>query len=622
MDWDHEPSVSCRRYGVPPSGGPDRLKPELQTGGSWKASCFVALLILLTVSQFSSTALASTFTASLDRSTIGVNESATLLLKFEGGLPADVPAAPNVPGLSIASIGQSSQFNFINGQSSSILSYNFVVRAAQPGDYTIPALSALVDGKTLTSQPLKLRVVKSGEPTPESEIIGKNAFLKLVAAKNEVYLGEVLPLEIRLYARQGNLRQPPQLGQDGFTVGKMIQQPVTKTPINNQYYSLLIYKTFVIPAKTGRLLLGPATMLLAVPHPNARVSVFGEIIDWMDATLTADALTIEVSPLPTNNVPADFNGAVGSYSLNVALSTNAVTVGDPITLTVQIGGNGPIESLTLSSLDKWRDFKVYPSITKVETTDQFGLGGIKTFEQAVIPENADTKELPPVTFSFFDPEQKSYRTVTHPATPIIVRPGTATPAQPTIVAAPMPNANEPKPAADIVHIKSRLGTLAQIRAPLIEQTWFVALQGLPLLAWLSVLLWRKREEELANNPRLRRQRQVAEIIRCGLAELRRLAAANQAEEFFATTFRLLQEQLGERLDLPASAITEAVVEERLRPCGAPEETLTALGEIFQRCNQARYAPQRSRQELVSLAPNVESVLRQLERLNLSNPNDE
>src|SRR5437667_9990515 len=30
-------SGSCHRYGVPPSGGPDRLKPELQTGGSWRA---------------------------------------------------------------------------------------------------------------------------------------------------------------------------------------------------------------------------------------------------------------------------------------------------------------------------------------------------------------------------------------------------------------------------------------------------------------------------------------------------------------------------------------------------------------------------------------------------------
>src|SRR6266540_438184 len=28
----------CHRYGVPPSGGPDRLKPGLQTGSSCKAA--------------------------------------------------------------------------------------------------------------------------------------------------------------------------------------------------------------------------------------------------------------------------------------------------------------------------------------------------------------------------------------------------------------------------------------------------------------------------------------------------------------------------------------------------------------------------------------------------------
>src|SRR5262245_49105270 len=139
-------------------------------------------------------------------------------------------------------------------------------------------------------------------------------------------------------------------------------------------------------------------------------------------------------------------------------------------------------------------------------------------------------------------------------------------------------------------------------------------QAVPFLAWLSAVIWRRRAQLLANNPRLRRQREVAQLIRSGVAELRRLAAANQAEEFFATTFRLLQERLGERLDLPASAITEAVVEERLRPCGAPEETIEALEELFQKCNQARYAPQSGRQELASLAPRVESVLRQLQRL--------
>jgi len=232
----------------------------------------------------------------------------------------------------------------------------------------------------------------------------------------------------------------------------------------------------------------------------------------------------------------------------------------------------------------------------------------------VIPENAEIKQLPPIAFSFFDPDQKSFRTVTQPAIPITVRTNSATPAQPTVLANTERNPDETKAATDIVHIKARPGTLGAVAPPLIRQTWFLALQSVPVLAWLAIVVRRKREERLANNPRLRRRRLVAQVIRTGLADLRQLAANHRAEEFFATVFRLLQEQLGERLDLPASAITEAVVEERLRPCGAPEATLQALEELFLTCNQARYASQRTSEELATLVPKVEQTLRELQRL--------
>ena len=49
------------------------------------------------------------------------------------------------------------------------------------------------------------------------------------------------------------------------------------------------------------------------------------------------------------------------------------------------------------------------------------------------------------------------------------------------------------------------------------------------------------------------------------------------------------------------------------------ETLAALQELFQACNQARYAPRWSGQELASLVPKVESALQQLQRLNLDEP---
>jgi hypothetical protein len=109
---------------------------------------------------------------------------------------------------------------------------------------------------------------------------------------------------------------------------------------------------------------------------------------------------------------------------------------------------------------------------------------------------------------------------------------------------------------------------------------------------------------------------VARLVRDGLNGLRTSAAQNNSDEFFALLFRLLQEQLGERLDLPASAITEAVIEEHLRPRGASEATLTAVQELFQTCNLARYAPLQTSQELTALIPKIQSVLDQLRELNL------
>ena len=77
-------------------------------------------------------------------------------------------------------------------------------------------------------------------------------------------------------------------------------------------------------------------------------------------------------------------------------------------------------------------------------------------------------------------------------------------------------------------------------------------------------------------------------------------------------FHFLQEQIGERLNVPASAITEAVIEERLRGRGVPETVLADLHELFQSCNLARYAPTQSTQELQALVPRVESTLRSLQ----------
>jgi hypothetical protein len=127
-------------------------------------------------------------------------------------------------------------------------------------------------------------------------------------------------------------------------------------------------------------------------------------------------------------------------------------------------------------------------------------------------------------------------------------------------------------------------------------------------------VWRKRSDTLANNPRLRRQRQVATIIETGLKRLQTFASENKSDEFFAELVHLLQEKLGERLNCPASAITEAVIDEKLRPRGVPDTTLEELHALFQSCNLARYAPVKSSEELKGIIPRLEAALKKLEEV--------
>src|ERR1039457_1086489 len=98
---------------------------------------------------------AATFTASLDRDTIALGESATLSLTFEDGSPRNVPMPSNVAGLQIAYVGPSSQFSYINGETKSTVTYNFTLTPRQAGDFAIPPLVADVGGQQLSSPSLR-----------------------------------------------------------------------------------------------------------------------------------------------------------------------------------------------------------------------------------------------------------------------------------------------------------------------------------------------------------------------------------------------------------------------------------------------------------------------------------
>jgi len=578
------------------------------------------LMVLLLACLVAGRACAATFTASLDRDTITLGEQATLSLKFEGVQPQDAPGLPGISGLQFRYIGPSSSFSVINNQVNSSITYNYAVTAQREGEFTIPGMRSDIGNQQLASKPLKLIVSRAKAASANAVNSGNEvAFLKLSFPKQKVYVGECAVAQLELYLREDvsglNGFQMTSSDTEGFSSGKLVefQNQRRRVQVGSRNYTQIPLAVPLTAVKAGALTLGPftANVVVVLPMQNRSGDPFAHFFnqgEQKQIPLATETLNIECLPLPAQGRPANFSGAIGQFSLAASAGPTEVTVGDPITVRVQISGRGALDSLTLPAQDAWKNFKTYPPTAKLETTDQFGFQGTKTFEQIISPLNNDVHELPALTFSYFNPDDGKYHTLAQPAVPLTVKAAGATPL-PQMAA--NKSSDEEKPAQDILPIKEKPGQLAQSRTPLIASPVFLAAQTVPVLAFLAAFVWRKRADNLANNPRLRRQRAVAVLIASGRNDLKKHAAANQPDEFFATLFRLLQEQLGEKLDCPASAITEDVVDGHALLRNAPAALRTALHEQFQLCNQARYAPVRGTSELNSVAAQFEKLIGEL-----------
>lgn len=570
-------------------------------------------------------AQAASFRARLEPTTIRMGESATLELIFEDLQPDGVPTLPDVPKLSFAAVGRETRLNFVNGRQSSTLLFRYLVMASEPGNYTLPAISVTAGGRRHESLPLRLTVLAAGAPGRGGRDEGggtpARAFLEIAVPRTNVFLGEVLPVELQVFAINPRQFELGPLPAEGFTLGKEARIEPERVPVNGVFYTRMGKRTSVVPTRPGALQLGPASgrVEVLVPLARRRGDLFDEFFndpffnraaEPVVLPLSAPAVAIQVLPLPATNVPPSFTGAVGEYKLEATAAPTNVAVGEPIRLRVQIQGRGALAGLTLPPLDGWTDFRVYPAQTRVDYTDALGLEGAKIIEYDLIPQNAEVKAVPALDFAFFDPVNQTYVTREHPPIPLLVRPvGSRAPALAASEAAP--------PARDIVHLKARLEPLLAVGPSWTSRPAYLFTLLLPVVLWLAALTWRKRAEHLAANPRQLRRRTVTRRVRTGLQELERLADSRDTAPFFALACDLLQEQLGERLDLPAAAITEAVLEEHLRPRGAAEPLLAELHALFQACNQARYAPAGSAQDRRDFTARLRRALDALRRLELA-----
>jgi len=550
-------------------------------------------------------ALGQSVSASLDRVTTTVGESVNLSINCTNFSPSSRPILPSISGLRFSSAGTSRKFQLGGGGRTSTYTFNILVTPLKPGNYSISPIQVRHETRLFKPKPLKLLVLPAGEKPKPGNNQSQNAYVRLLPTKTTAYVGEVIPVEIQLFFIDSVNVQMPELSADGFNIAAFPKHRQTRMQKGNQIYQVLTFRTAATPLKAGKLQLGPVKqgMVLRVRQKQNRRSPFNNSFDGIftryqevPVTLEAKAQTITVKPLPTANKPASFNGAVGRYTMQAKASPLEVTVGDPVTLNIQISGQGAIDSLNLPKLD-WPSFKSYePSVT-TNKNNPLGLLGTRTFEQVVIPESDKITEVPRIEFSFFDPVTAQYRVLAKGPFPLKVNPSDE-PIAPLIGGNTARETSEPDspPQTDILTIQHHLGSLGQA-LPLVARPNFWLLQSIPLLLWLGALLWRRKTNALANNPRLRRKRQVAERTRAGLAKLDNLAKQEETAEFHAELADLLREQLGLRLDIPAEGITADIVHSPAASNKLGEGTRSDIRKLFAASDQATYARSQTTGEL-------------------------
>ena len=351
------------------------------------------------------------------------------------------------------------------------------------------------------------------------------------------------------------------------------------------YEAVTIRRLALFPTRTGTLDVGAMTFDIESVRTDRSNSPFDPFFSPFSSRLTSDevtapALNLTATPLP-DDAPPSFGGAVGQFGMAAFVDLDRVAAGEPLHLTVELSGTGNIATLEAPTISVPPTFDRFdPTQEREIDRSSTPLRGVKSFTYPLVPRGGGSFEIPPVEWSYYDPESRSYRTLRSAAFPVTVT-GAAAPA----AAVPEITAADPSVPMGLMAAATWHRAHAAARIP---ASALLAGIGLPLLALLGLLGLRRRADRQSDtSPEAVALRAHPEAKR-RLREAR--AALGDAPAFYAALERALHAFLSERLHLPAQGLTRAVLTTALRDRGLSEQTCEEIDALLAASERAQFAP--------------------------------
>jgi len=569
----------------------------------WLAACALFAVV---------TAACAEVTTSLSTDVAQVGQPVMLVYRFVNTPePEDMPQPSiMVDGLKVVfqGAGRQSNFSFSFGgggaqnRSESVVEYTYAVVPLRPGEFIIPGFEVRVGGQLVRTQPARLRVVGVGgyaqqtqpapnvpggafplaqvQPTPGTQRrAGRTErpyFGELLMTTKPVYLGEVVPADIRFYFREDlpltNLQHPVFSG-DGFTAVPLEEPKQDGQVIDGVPYRVFTFHSAITPVKTGKIEIPAVTMngnVMVSAAPQGLDPFFDQFfqnfpVPGMGRTeeieVSADGRALTVLPLPKEGRPANFGGAVGQFTLQSSVSPSSAAPGEPVTLSVEISGRGNFDVISAPGLTDADGWRTYAPKEKFLKDDAVGFAGAKTFDFKMVA-RTDQEATPGAEFSFFDPLKKEYVTLKAAPKPVRAagreqaadeKPAPPSPAAPAASAAPTPAASSP--ADDIASPVLTLSPAADRSfTPSWRAPWFwwlnAALLVIAAVVFPLFALMRRRRQRSAEKSGLERILRNARVTLQQVPD--RTAFYNAAAEFIHARLELLGGRAGSAPDSAAA----------------------------------------------------------------------
>lgn len=535
--------------------------------------------------------------------------------------------APDFKGFEViygpATSSQSS-FQMINGrtsQSSNII-YTYVLLTANPGTYTIGSASVQVDGKTVKSQPVQVKVLpsaggsstnargnnndnyheerlNSSSTSSSQSNSGKDLFMTATASRTKVHEQEAILLTYKIYTLLDLTQLDGKLPTlDGFQIQE-IPLPRTKEfeleHYNGRNYRTVVWSQYLLfPQKSGKLTIPSITYEGVVVTRNRHIDPIEAFFNGQSGyveekrSIVTPSLTIDVASL--DNKPAGFSGAVGKFSIASDISTEEVDANDAVTLKISVKGCGNMKLIATPQVEFPKDFETYDA--KVNDSFQLtraGLEGTKEFEYLVVPRHAGTYEIPSVKFIYFDTDSRTYKTLTTDAYTLKVNKAKGSSGQ-NVSNYTGQQQDVQQLNQDIRFIKKGEVAYHQLGSTFFGTWKYWASYILPLLLFVIVVLLGRQRMKANANVALSRGRKANKVALKRMKAAKSLLDAHDVGKFYDEVLRALWGYVGDKFNMSQETLNKENIEQSLASRQVPVEYVQQFIKVLNDCEYARYAP--------------------------------